>query len=620
MAISQTSKASRPRTGQRRARAVAEGRWRGRPVASSLLRAAIFLFPVEAALLTSYFLARVMPAPTGLFVSVSWWVGLFGGSALVLVGADRLARRALPLAALLKMTMVFPERAPRRLAMARRRGRASELEAVLEEAKRSGKDSGDLAQAAEKILALAQMLDHHDKRTRGHSERVRVYADLIAEEMGISHRGRDKLRWAALLHDVGKVSVDIQVLNKPRMPDENEWEHIRRHTTEGARLVEPLMPWLGDWGRAINEHHERWDGSGYPNGLKGEEISLSARIVAVADTYETITSARPYKKPLSPSVAREEVAKGAGTDFDPRVCRALMSLSISHLRKTAGVLAWLLQLPFPGVFERVVNALTVVAHGAGSAAAAVGATAALVVGGVLHAPSDVKPRPPSVHRSESSTPAPQTLEPTPVVTEVPTAAPSAPSQVSRTPAPVVAPAPVAEVTAISRTLYLGSDPADGKPWLSLEASRPSQTTVADYDADGLAGLTIERTSGPGSDGDRQLWGYHASTDVKVAGHAKLTLWGSMAPDSGSKGHLQASLGWCTGDCTSVTSIGQSSIQEQDWPAGDSWRSATLDFGDVDAIVPAGAWLRLEVRVSYSSSGSMLFAFDTSSNRSALSLS
>ena len=154
------------------------------------------------------------------------------------------------------------------------------------------------------VVEMVLALSVHDKGTRGHSERVRVFTDLLAQELKIDPAGQARLRWAALLHDVGKLEVPTALLNKPGTPDADEWKVLHRHPEEGARMVAPLLPWLGEWGKAVVEHHERYDGTGYPFGLKAQEISLGARIVAVADTYEVMTAPRPYKRAMSIAAAR----------------------------------------------------------------------------------------------------------------------------------------------------------------------------------------------------------------------------------------------------------------------------------------------------------------------------
>src|SRR5205807_6643171 len=147
---------------------------------------------------------------------------------------------------------------------------------------------------------------------------------LLGEQVGLSQEERDRLRWAALLHDVGKVHVPSTLLNKPGAPDEAEWAIIHRHPAEGALLAGPLRHWLGEWVDTIEQHHERWDGLGYPKGLKGEQICRGARIVAVADAFEVMTAARSYKRPMDVKAARAELTDAAGSQFDPTMVRAFL--------------------------------------------------------------------------------------------------------------------------------------------------------------------------------------------------------------------------------------------------------------------------------------------------------
>ena len=116
---------------------------------------------------------------------------------------------------------------------------------------------------------LATAIGDHDRRTRGHGERVRLYTELIAEELHISEDERAKLQWAALIHDIGKIEVPAKILNKKGRPDANEWSILQRHPLVGERLVTPVEPWLGDAVHAVGGHHERWDGTGYPRGSRG---------------------------------------------------------------------------------------------------------------------------------------------------------------------------------------------------------------------------------------------------------------------------------------------------------------------------------------------------------------
>lgn len=275
----------------RQIRSREEGRWRGRPVASFLVRALTLLVPVGAGVVIAMAAGSALPAPTTTLGRAVWWALVLGSSTGAALLADRLARRLLPLAVLLKLTLVFPDRAPSRYVLARAAGNTRLLERRVREARERGLGS-DPAHAAEMVLMLVAALSAHDRRTRGHSERVRAFVDLLEDELHMPSDARSRLRWAALLHDIGKLQVEAEVLNKREQLDDDEWKTIHAHPEAGARLAGPLLPWLGEWGRAIVDHHERFDGTGYPNGISGEEISVAGRITAIADSFETMT-ARP---------------------------------------------------------------------------------------------------------------------------------------------------------------------------------------------------------------------------------------------------------------------------------------------------------------------------------------
>src|SRR5437588_1330103 len=156
------------------------------------------------------------------------------------------------------------------------------------------------------------------------------------------------LRWAALLHDIGKLAVAPEILNKPELPDDDELESLRSHPVEGYRMIAPLHRWLGQWAAAVRDHHERFDGTGYPSGLRGRAISLGGRTVAVTDSYETMTAGRPYRKALSMRAAREELVRRSGTHFDPDVVRALLGVSLGRLWPVIGIGALLAEVTFLG--------------------------------------------------------------------------------------------------------------------------------------------------------------------------------------------------------------------------------------------------------------------------------
>jgi hypothetical protein len=346
-----------------------ERRWRPRPLVSFALRSVSVLVPAAAGAASAYAFVGVVPMPGGLAL-IPWVLGLVVTSTVATAIAEQAGRRFLPLAVLFRLSLVFPDRAPSRFVMARGAGNIRQLERRIHEARDHGVDP-EPVKAAMQILALVAALSAHDRKTRGHSERVRAFTDLVAEELTLSEADRDRLRWAALLHDVGKIHVPARILNKPGRPDAREWERLQAHPAMGALIAEPLLPWLGPWGHAIEQHHERYGGGGYPHALAGNEISLAARIVSVADSFEVMTAARSYKKPMSVPAARRELAACAGGQFDPAIVRAFLNVSLGRLWWTVGPTSWTALAPIVGPVQRAGGQL---------AAAATGATAAVVVG------------------------------------------------------------------------------------------------------------------------------------------------------------------------------------------------------------------------------------------------
>lgn len=313
--------------------------WTDRRALATVVRVAVLGGPLLMAVLVVqalYYLALVHLAwPSAANLLAMAVTALVAGAL-----AERATRRLLPLPGLLRMSMLFPDRPPSRLKVAKLGSSHRQLERLLVEG-RQGRSQGH--NAGEIVLGLVTALTQHGRRTRGHSERVRMYADLLSNEMGMTSHDRDRLRWAALLHDVGKLKIAPKVLNKPVALTEDEWQRMRMHPLWGAELAEPLMPWLGEWGKGIAEHHEKFDG--YPQGLRGEEISPAGRMVAVIDAFETMTAARPYKQPMATATARAELARCAGTHFDP-VVRAFLGVSLPRLLWAMGPLALVVHLPY----------------------------------------------------------------------------------------------------------------------------------------------------------------------------------------------------------------------------------------------------------------------------------
>jgi putative nucleotidyltransferase with HDIG domain len=315
-----------------------------------------------------YLATRLAGPPDGSRASyLAWWASLSVAATVSLVAAGRLSRRLLPLVALMRLSLVFPDSAPSRFRTALRTGTVTTLEERLAAARR-GETTRTPVAAAQLLLELVAHLDEHDPLTRGHSERVRGYAQSIGRELGLDSRALDLLNWAALLHDVGKLEVPHGILAKPGKPTEEEWEILRTHPRSGAELAAPLREWLGPWSDAIEQHHERWDGTGYPLGLAADEISLAGRIVAVADVFDVITSTRSYKRHSSVVDARKELLRCAGTQFDPEIVRAFLAISVRQSR-LAAPLAW---LAHAGMLARLpVTQASGLSAGAAAAAAAV---------------------------------------------------------------------------------------------------------------------------------------------------------------------------------------------------------------------------------------------------------
>lgn len=175
------------------------------------------------------------------------------------------------------------------------------------------------------VLALSEAVDAKDRYTSGHSKRVAEYSKLIAERMGKSRQEQEMIYRAGLLHDVGKIRIPVNIINKPGRLTDEEYDLIKIHPVTGYHILREI-PEHNDMAAAAKYHHERYDGKGYPNGLAGENIPEMARILAVADSYDAMTSNRSYRKALPQDVVRNEIEKGKGTQFDPGIADIMLQM------------------------------------------------------------------------------------------------------------------------------------------------------------------------------------------------------------------------------------------------------------------------------------------------------
>ncbi|MFB3880407.1 MAG: HD domain-containing phosphohydrolase [Armatimonadota bacterium] len=207
-----------------------------------------------------------------------------------------------------------------------------------------------LAVHKETVLSLSRALEAYDPYTRDHSDWVTNYALAIGRELELPVERIELLEWASRLHDIGKCRQDWEsIICKPGKPSQREWEVIRQHPVEGSRLVETMefLPHTaGEVARIVRAHHERLDGSGYPDGQSGEQISLEARVLGVADAFEAMTAQRAYRRARSRTEAIQELSRCAGSQFDPKVVEAVIALhergelpEVDHLLEQAPALA-----------------------------------------------------------------------------------------------------------------------------------------------------------------------------------------------------------------------------------------------------------------------------------------
>jgi len=174
-----------------------------------------------------------------------------------------------------------------------------------------------------KVLAFT--LEEKDPYTSGHSERVCYYSDIISKRLSLNPKDSNEIRIASYLHDIGKIGISNRFINKKGTLSSTEWAIIKQHTRKSIELLLPLnlSPAILSY---IQHHHERFDGTGYPDGLLEDQIPLGARIIAIADAYDSMTSDRPYRKPLSNGEAKNELVKYAGKQFDPQLVTIFLDI------------------------------------------------------------------------------------------------------------------------------------------------------------------------------------------------------------------------------------------------------------------------------------------------------
>ncbi|HEX4439697.1 MAG TPA: HD-GYP domain-containing protein, partial [Thermoanaerobaculia bacterium] len=197
---------------------------------------------------------------------------------------------------------------------------------AFERVQKAAKENQELFLAS--IRALAAAIDAKDPYTRGHSERVARYSAAIAKSLELPAEDVRKARLSGILHDVGKIGIDDRIIRKPTALTDEEFELMKAHPSKGAAIMEAI-PQLADIIPGMKYHHEKWEGGGYPDGIAGEQIPLQARIVAVADAFDAMTTTRPYQKAMEVSYVLQRLREMSNKRFDARCVEALVR---SHAR------------------------------------------------------------------------------------------------------------------------------------------------------------------------------------------------------------------------------------------------------------------------------------------------
>lgn len=183
------------------------------------------------------------------------------------------------------------------------------------------------SQFSKDLMELAISIEEKDGYTNDHCYRIKTYAMYVGEALNLNTKQTALLNLGSFFHDLGKVKVPLNILQKPSKLSDDEWEIMKLHTTYGRELLEETkIPFLGEIGKIVEQHHERYDGKGYPKGLRGDEISIEAAIIAVVDSFDAMTTDRVYKKGKSKEEAFEEILKNKGTMYHPLVVDTFIAL------------------------------------------------------------------------------------------------------------------------------------------------------------------------------------------------------------------------------------------------------------------------------------------------------
>ena len=614
--------------------------WVARPGLSLALRVALTLAPIIVVTFAAWQIHLALGPPSVLIDGVARWVALSAGCTVAIRLLDRLAKRLLPLTVLLRMTIVFPDDVPSRFRVALRYGTTRQLARDVQ----SGGLSDDTPQiAAERLLSLVAQLSAHDRATRGHTERVRAYADLVAEQLGFSDEERHKLHWAGLLHDIGKLSVPAAVLNKTDPLTELEWAQIRTHPQEGWVMVQPLREWLGEWAEATRDHHERWDGAGYPRGISGYDISRAGRIISVVDAFDVMTSARSYKEPVSFDEARSELASASGSHFDPEVVRAFLALSLTRRRTRWSFLSWLANSPI----------ITSVAGGTATvpATVATGMAAATVAASSMVIPaleSDSQPIEVAVERVTIDEP----VETTTTTTTTPPSTTAAPSTTTSTTTTTTTVPPTTTTAGTVAAVPTTTAPPPTTTAAPTTTAPPTTTTVPQVlfangylgggsgdvlnlidDVDGGSTLNLDGDPNPGltvprsddglieiDDPEVQAWRFTMAEETRLAGDVTLHVHAAVENYQDGFAVLLVGLVQCeqpSSQCTTLLS-GQSGFAQVGF--GSSFGEVEVHLGSIDHTVPAGKHVLVTVAVAQSSTHDVWLEFGSTAYPSGLYVS